>query len=920
LGIDADTVDGEHAANIVTDARVKAHFPDTIANVLSDHNKAVHDALNIDADTLDGKHASELDHGELVGLADDDHSQYYNAARHTKAIHDALNIDADTVDGSHASDFALASHDHDSRYYTETELNTSGAGGAVHWDNVTNTPSTYTPSSHTHPGSDITSQVGDADSVDGYHLDQDVRTVSIPTFDDLILSSPSSIYNLSHNSFANYVGNEHIDHTSVSISAGTGLTGGGDISTSRTLSLSHLGIENLSDPNANRLMLWDDTDGAVKWVTVGSGLTYDHATYTLSSTGGTDSKVAVDSGATPDYIGNSDLNGVLRTNSPITYTDGGDYITLGVDVAAIDHDSLSGVIANEHVDHSTVLISAGTGLTGGGDITANRTLSLSHLGIENLTDPNSNRLMLWDDTDNSVKWVTIGSGLTYDHATYTLSSSGGSDTKVAVDSAATADYLGNSDIDGVLRTNSPITYSDDGDYITLGINVGAIDHDSLSGFIANEHINHSSVLISAGTGLTGGGDITANRTLSLSHLGIENLSDPGDDRLMLWDDTDNAVKWVIVGSGLTYDHATYTLSSSGGSDVKAAVDSGATADYVGANFDDGFLRIDYGALTWFDGGDYVKIGFDETQIDHNNLNNYVANEHIDWTNAFDNLSTTGSVTCNNLSIYDSSLTNYLTIMWDEESTYNRYLYLYGFAGGSRSLTLNENFTIGSGDEGTLTFNTVATLTVEASSNVNQDLTTDADVTFNGITTTDLTVNTDTLYVDSGLGYVGIGTAYPENIFHIQGADGVHVPVRHHCHSSTNWHSASYQARKSRGTQASPSAVQSGDGLFSFDIFAYDGSGYERAATFLATMQSNPTDVGDIVPAKWVWRTCDTSGAVANRFEVQSDGIIKMNFSNAPSGSLDLEIQDAGTAGATYEAWIQVKVGTTTCYIPCLSSK
>lgn len=60
------------------------------------------------------------DHGALTGLGDDDHTQYYNAARHTKAVHDALNINADTVDGSHASAFAPAaqgvtngnSHDH----------------------------------------------------------------------------------------------------------------------------------------------------------------------------------------------------------------------------------------------------------------------------------------------------------------------------------------------------------------------------------------------------------------------------------------------------------------------------------------------------------------------------------------------------------------------------------------------------------------------------------------------------------------------------------------------------------------------------------------------------------------------------------------------------------------------------------------
>ena len=42
LNIDADTVDGEEANAITTNARVKAHFPDTIANILSDHNKANH--------------------------------------------------------------------------------------------------------------------------------------------------------------------------------------------------------------------------------------------------------------------------------------------------------------------------------------------------------------------------------------------------------------------------------------------------------------------------------------------------------------------------------------------------------------------------------------------------------------------------------------------------------------------------------------------------------------------------------------------------------------------------------------------------------------------------------------------------------------------------------------------------------------
>lgn len=39
-----------------------------------------------------------------------------------------------------------------------------------------------------------------------------------------------------------------------------------------------------------------------------------------------------------------------------------------------------------------------------------------------LTDPNANKILAWDDTDNSIGFWTIGAGLSYDHATHTLSS------------------------------------------------------------------------------------------------------------------------------------------------------------------------------------------------------------------------------------------------------------------------------------------------------------------------------------------------------------------------------------------------------------------------------------------------------------------------------------------------------------------
>lgn len=63
---------------------------------------------------------------------------------------------------------------------------------------------------------------------------------------------------------------------------------------------------------------------------------------------------------------------------------------------------------------------------------------------------------------------------------------------------------------------------------TFTTNDAQIVHDNLSGFDANEHINHSSVSITAGSGLTGGGDITTTRTIN---VGAGNLIDVTADAI-----------------------------------------------------------------------------------------------------------------------------------------------------------------------------------------------------------------------------------------------------------------------------------------------------------------------------------------------------------------------------------------------------
>lgn len=58
-----------------------------------------------------------------------------------------------------------------------------------------------------------------------------------------------------------------------------------------------------------------------------------------------------------------------------------------------------------HVDHSTIMVSAGDGLVGGGTIDADIALAVDILGLEDLTDPNADRIVFWDDTAAGSNWL-----------------------------------------------------------------------------------------------------------------------------------------------------------------------------------------------------------------------------------------------------------------------------------------------------------------------------------------------------------------------------------------------------------------------------------------------------------------------------------------------------------------------------------
>ena len=81
------------------------------------------------------------------------------------------------------------------------------------------------------------------------------------------------------------------------------------------------------------------------------------------------------SGGSITYTGPStnDIRSQFSAGTGISISSG----SISTKDSEIVHADLSGFVANEHIDHSTVSITAGDGLTGGGDITTSRTLAIT---------------------------------------------------------------------------------------------------------------------------------------------------------------------------------------------------------------------------------------------------------------------------------------------------------------------------------------------------------------------------------------------------------------------------------------------------------------------------------------------------------------------------------------------------------------
>ena len=379
------------------------------------------------------------------------------------------------------------------------------------------------------------------------------------TVSDSVISGSSQV---DHDATTNFVAGEHFLQSAIT-TVGTVTTGNvqailpsGTISGSSQVSLETVtggsGIQSGSITNADLAGSIANSKLANSSISIG-GISF--------SLGDTDATPAFDLSDATGYatsnlsgtITNSQLAGSIAngklSNSAITIS--GTSVSLGGSItdetlfggvgvvtgsAQISHDSTTGFVANEHIDHSSVSITAGTGLNGGGTIASTRTLnvdsdykndslnaftasnantSLNAATSSYLTsvDISSDTNLAVSDTDE-VNMILSGDTLsaeliggvvsgsdqiasTFAQTILDDTSAGAVRTTIGVDAAGT-------------DNSTDVTLAGSYDYITISgqtITRGQITNDDLAGSIANSKLSNSAITIS-GTSVSLGGSIT----------------------------------------------------------------------------------------------------------------------------------------------------------------------------------------------------------------------------------------------------------------------------------------------------------------------------------------------------------------------------------------------------------------------------
>ncbi len=361
----------------------------------------------------------------------------------------------------------------------------------------------------------------------------------------------------------------------------------------------------LADPDADRILFWDDSAGSMAWLEAGSGLTIAGTTITASGGG--------------SALAAEEDNAAISGATALTTLDFGN----GLDGSYASNELDITVDLGEYTGADLPLSAGGTGAT--------------------LADPGADRILFWDDSAGQATWLDVGAGLQISGTTLSATGSGTASSTVQEDDATVTGAVDVTTFD--FGTGFDVTYASQevdvaldlseysaGDLpvagggtgagtaadartnlgLVIGTNVQAYDADLTTYAGITPSANVQSLLGAAdysamrtqlslviGTNvqaydadlttyagitpaanvqsLLGAADYSAMRTqLGLvigtnvqaydADLGvIAGLADPNADRLLFWDDSAGAYVYLTAGSGLSITGTTISTTGGGGS-------------------------------------------------------------------------------------------------------------------------------------------------------------------------------------------------------------------------------------------------------------------------------------------------------------------------------------------------------------------
>jgi hypothetical protein len=360
------------------------------------------------------------------------------------------------------------------------------------------------------------------------------------------------------------IGNSALQNASLSITPGTGLSGGGAVALGGSVTLNNSGVTSLSSGGGATVSA---SNGAVTLGTVAGGdLSGSLSSATVAGLQGVsvapvspgDQQVLKYSAASGQWTPGSDNS----NGGSVTSVGSGAGLTGGPITGSGTLSIAAGGVTNAMLENASVTVSPGAGLSGGGAVALGGAVTLNNTGVTSLTGGGGATV----SASNGA--VTLGTSAGGDlsgslnNATVarlrgvTVSAAVPADQQVLKYSAASSQWVPGPD-----NSNSgSVTSVGSGAGLTGGPITNSGSLSIATGGVTNAMLQNQAVNVNAGAGLSGGGAVALGGSVTLNNAGVTSLTGGG-------------------GATVSASNGAVTLGTSAGGDLSGSL-SGATVTRV----------------------------------------------------------------------------------------------------------------------------------------------------------------------------------------------------------------------------------------------------------------------------------------------------------------------------------------------------